>query len=210
MGRFVLQFSGGAPFSRNARFSFAIVKVTRPSTQRTWTNYSTRKQGLLAIVEKQQIMSDLLCEFPQFQNRWREHSRQWGEDAGPSLGMVIFAHFVIDGLYERENYEGVQAVFDRMEAFLRGGTQEVRDLIGLGFIQTMQNIALLKPYGSDAFVRFLGVETRSVWAQLEAIWRASIGLDSSDRTTLEAEVLIWRMLRAALNSERSVTFASSS
>jgi len=159
------------------------------------------------MVETKQIMSDLLREFPQFQSRWDDHSRRWGQDAGPCLGMAVFAHFVIDVLYEQQNYARVAAVFGRMEEFFKDGGQEVRDLIGLGFLQTLQNAALLKSYGSEAFVRFLGAETGRVWVQLEAIWRASIGLDLSDRSTLEAEVLVWRMVRAALNSGKSGGFA---
>jgi hypothetical protein len=165
---------------------------------------------LQAMVEKQEIMSDLLREFPQFHSRWDEYSRQWGQDAGPCLGMAVFAHFVIDVLYEQQNYERVHAAFGRMEEFFKDGSPEVRDLIGLGFLQTLQNVALLKPYGSEAFVRFLGAETGRVWAQLETIWRASIGMDLSDRTTLEAEVLVWRMARAALHSGKSIKLASSS
>lgn len=150
------------------------------------------------MLEKQQVMSDLLREFPQFHGRMEEHLRRWGRDEAQCFGMPVFAHFVIDELYEPDNYERVHAAFGQMEKFLRDGSQEVRELIGLGFLETLHNVASWKSYGSEAFVRFLGPETGRVWAELEALWRASVRLDLSERTTLEAEVLIWRMIRQSL------------
>jgi len=151
------------------------------------------------LVEKQQLMSRPLREFPQFQSRCHEHSKQWQQDAGPCLDMPAFAHFVTDELYEQGNYQRVHAAFDQMEEFLRDGSQEVRDLVALGFLETLHDVASAKPYGSEAFVRFLGPRTRHVWAGLDAIWRISIRLDLADRSVLEAEVLAWRILRQSLH-----------
>ncbi len=150
-------------------------------------------------MEKQQLMSRPLREFPQFQSRRHEHSKQWQQDAGPCLDMSAFAHFVTDQLYEQGNYQRVHAAFDQMEEFLRDGSQEVRELVALGFLETLHDVASAKPYGSEAFVRFLGPRTRHVWAGLDAIWRISIRLDLADRSVLEAEVLAWRILRQSLH-----------
>jgi signal transduction histidine kinase len=146
------------------------------------------------MLEKQQVISDLRREFPQFLRRLG----RWEDDQTQRFSMPVFAHFVIDQLYEHDNDERVRAAFAQMEKFLRDGSQEVRNLVGLGFLGTLHNLASWKSYGSEAFVRFLGPETRRVWAGLEAVWRASVKLDLSDRTTLEAEVLLWRIVRQGL------------
>jgi len=150
------------------------------------------------LVEKQQLMSRPLCEFPQFQSRCPEHSKQWQQDAATCLDMPAFAYFVTDELYEQGSYARVHAAFDQMEEFLRDGSQEVRDLVALGFLETLHDVASAKPYGSEAFVRFFGPQTRHVWAVLDAIWRTSLRLDMAGRSVLEAEVLAWRILRQSL------------
>jgi hypothetical protein len=40
----------------------------------------------------------------------------------------------------------------------------------------------------------------------QAVWNASLGLDLADRTVLEAEVLVWRIVRQrAAGSEESIS-----
>ncbi len=108
------------------------------------------------MLEKQQVISDLRREFPQFLSRLG----RWEDDQTQRFSMPVFAHFVIDQLYEHDNDERVRAAFAQMEKFLRDGSQEVRNLVGLGFLETLHNLASWKSYGSEAFVRFLGPETR--------------------------------------------------
>jgi hypothetical protein len=146
------------------------------------------------MLEKQQVTSDLLREFPQFLS----HAKWTEDDPTRCFSMPVFARFVIDELYEPANYERVHAACGQMEIFIRDGSQEVRDLVIREFLGTLHNLASWKSCGSEAFVRFLGPEARRIWAELEAVWRASVRLDLSDRTTLEAEVLLWRIFRQSL------------
>ncbi len=60
-----------------------------------------------------------------------------------------FAHFVTDELYEQGNYERVHAAFDQMEEFLRDGSPEVRELVALGFLETLHDVAGLLDNAAD-------------------------------------------------------------
>jgi hypothetical protein len=146
------------------------------------------------MLEKQQVKIDLLREFPQFLS----HLGRGEDEQARCFSMPVFAQFVLDELYETDNHERVRSAFGQMEKFLREGTQEVREFVGLGFLGTLHNLASWKSYGSEVFVRFLGLETRRIWEELEAVWRSSVRLDLSERTTLEAEVLLWRIVQRSL------------
>jgi hypothetical protein len=95
-------------------------------------------------------------------------------------------------LYQR-NYDLVRAAFDRMEEFLTTRGQGNRDRIAVELLEAAENVAWYESFGSEAFARFLGPETKRVWAELHAIWKTSLRLDLQDRTVLEAEVLISRI-----------------
>ncbi|PYX79617.1 MAG: hypothetical protein DMG70_27110 [Acidobacteria bacterium] len=146
------------------------------------------------MLEKQHVISHLLREFPQFRSRWEQDSKKWRRDGGQYLDMLSFVRFVIDDLYEKGLYQQVRAAFELIELFLTDGTAEVRELAALGFLETLQTAASWKPYGSDAFGRFLRPESRDVWDKLDMV--SELNLD--DCGVLEGEVLIWRVVRQSL------------
>jgi hypothetical protein len=146
------------------------------------------------MLEKQHVISRLLREFPQFRSRWEQDCNQGRRDAGQYLDMSSFVHFVIDDLYEKGLYQQVRAAFGLIELFLTDGTAEVRELAALGFLESLQTAASWKPYGSDAFGRFLRPESRDVWDKLDMV--SELNLD--DCGVLEGEVLAWRVLRQSL------------
>ena len=135
------------------------------------------------MLEKQQVISDLQHEFPQFLSRLG----QWEDDQTQRFSMPAFAHFVIDQLYEHDNDERVRAAFAQMEKFLRDGSQEVRNLVGLGFLETLHNLASWK---SDRDQTRLGRPGGCV----EGIGQARFVRPHY----LEAEVLLWRIVRQGL------------
>ena len=68
-------------------------------------------------------------------------------------------------------------MFQLREQLLAGSTQEARNLIGLGFFETLQNVASFKPYGNKAFEQFLGPTSRQIWKEIERMWagKSSLG-----------------------------------
>jgi hypothetical protein len=96
------------------------------------------------------------------------------------------------------NFEAVRIAFQSIEDLLREGGREVRES-GLGFLQSLQEIASPKLCGIEALVEFFGPETRRLWVESNAIWRTSIKLDALDRSVLEAEVLAYRISQHVLH-----------
>jgi hypothetical protein len=97
-------------------------------------------------------------------------------------------------LYEKRDHAAVQLVFDEIEGFLIGGS-ELREWVALEFLEPMRELASWKPYGSDVFLRFLGPECRRIWERLD--WVSELNVN--DCGFLEAEVLIWRVIRERLS-----------
>src|SRR6266581_4904729 len=87
----------------------------------------------------------------------------------------------------------VHAACDRMEEFLTKAGPEIRDMVAIEMFESLQNAE--SSSDSDSFAPFLGPETKRLWAELQAIWKTSVRLDLQDRTVLEGEVLMSRILR---------------
>lgn len=122
-------------------------------------------------MNSQQIMPELLRDFPEFRARWDEHLKWWnGEEAGLYNDMSAFVQFVIEDLYEKEKLDRVTFAFEKMEEFLKEGDEEAQTLIDYGFFETLQCVASWRPYGKDAFLPFLGPLSRAVWEELNEIW----------------------------------------
>ena len=134
------------------------------------------------------------CESSYARSSLSEHSKQCVWDEELPRDPYGFAQ-VVTNLYEHGNYELLRDAFDKIEKSLKLAAQEARDFHGVELIEALQNAASWKACGRDAFVQFLGPESRRVWRELDAIWTASVRLDLADRAILEGEVLIWRMTR---------------
>jgi hypothetical protein len=90
--------------------------------------------------------------------------------------MAEFVHFVIEELYERANLDEVRRVFDCFEAPFAEGSQETKDLIRLGFFETLQNVASWRPYGNAVFEPFFGPMSKQVWKEITRTWRGKSSL----------------------------------
>jgi len=112
------------------------------------------------------------------------------------LDVPDFVQLLTDAAYEKEHCERVHAACDRLEEFLSKAGTEARDMVAVEMFESFQNVEY--PCGSDTWC--LGPETKRLWAELEAIWRTSVKLDLQDRTVLEGEILISRIVRQTLTA----------
>ena len=116
-----------------------------------WTFYRDDKPN------EAEVMPQLIAEFPTFRPRWEEHLALWkGEPAGNYNDIAEFVHFVVKDLYPNGKTEALQRAFDLMEHWLVNGNQNLRDLIGIGFLESLQNMASWQAFGKEAFIPFLG------------------------------------------------------
>jgi len=112
------------------------------------------------------------------------------------LDVPNFVRLLTDAMREEEGRrERVHSACDRMEEFLSKGGTGIREMVAIEMFESFQNAGY--PLGSDSFAQFLGPEMKRLWAELQAIWKRSIMLDLQDRTVLEGEVLISRIVRQA-------------
>jgi len=75
--------------------------------------------------------------------------------------------FVVQDLYPSGKTEEVQQAFDLMEYLLKNGNHGVRELVQIGFLEDLQNLASRQAFGKEAFVPFLGPRSREAWDELE-------------------------------------------
>ena len=122
-------------------------------------------------------LSSLLEKFPSFSKRWKEHVAYWaGEPAGDYNDMAEFVHFVVEDLYEKGALDETRRVFECLERLFAKGNQDDRNLIGLGFFETLQNFASWRPYGNTVFEQFFGPMSQQVWKEISQMWRGKSSL----------------------------------
>lgn len=99
-----------------------------------------------------------------------------GNPAGSYHDMVEFVHFVVEDLYEKGNIDEVRRVFRLLEGLLTVADEETRNLIGVGFFETLQNVASWQPGGNRVYEEFFGPLSRQVWSELHEIWAGKSSL----------------------------------
>lgn len=135
-----------------------------------------RDQAAAFLVARGAILTNktmftLVEAFPSFADRWREHLADWGgEPAGTYNDMAEFVHFVVEDPYEKSQFDEIRRAFELLEKLFADGDQDARDLIGIGFFETLQNFASWRPYGKTVFKQFLGPMSALCWREIERMW----------------------------------------
>jgi len=123
------------------------------------------------------VISTLLQAFPDFEDRWKKHIARWnGNPAGSYNDMAEFVHFVIEDVHEQGKLDETLRVFQLLEKVLVEGDQETKDLIGLGFFETLQNVASHRPQGNRAYEQFFGPMSKEIWSELQKMWAGKSNL----------------------------------
>ena len=112
------------------------------------------------------------------------------------LDVPRLVQLLTDAMYKEEGHcERVHSACDQVEEFLSKAGTEMREMFAIEIFESFQNVGY--PLGSDSFSRFHGPKMKRLWVELQAIWKRSIMLDLQDRSVLEGEVLISRIVRQA-------------
>jgi hypothetical protein len=121
--------------------------------------------------------SELRKAFPDFGERWKKHVASWGGNpAGSYNDMGEFVHFVIEDLHEKGKLDETHRVFQLVEKLLVESDQKTRDLIGLGFFETLQNVASHRPHGNKVYEQYFGPMSKKVWSELQKMWAGKSSL----------------------------------
>ena len=63
-----------------------------------------------------------------------------------------------------------------MEHWLVNGNRNLRDLIGIGFLEDLLNVSSWQAFGKEAFIPFLGPQCRQAWNEIERTWAGKTSL----------------------------------
>lgn len=134
------------------------------------------------------VLSSLRHTFPQFSDRWRKYVAHFGGNScGSYIDMAEFVHFVVEDAFEKENLDETRRIFQVLEQQLVGADEETRNLIGLGFFETLRNFASWRKGGNKVYEQFLGPISREIWAELEKMWAGKSSLMDVIRAEREDE-----------------------
>jgi len=127
-----------------------------------------------------------LCEeFPRFAVAWEKYLAGWGgESCGPYMDIAEFAHFVDNELFTGGEHEEIRRAFLVLDHLFLNGDEPTRDLIGIGFVEDLQNILSGSTDGHSTVIPLLPPTLLKVWGRIEKQWAGH----SSLMEVLEAEV----------------------
>ena len=118
-----------------------------------------------------EVIAEFLNVCPSIAPAWQEHLTFWEgeEDRGFYNDVSVIAHHLVD-CFEQGRHNEFPTVFALMERFLSEGDKAVRDLIMIGLIEDIQNIASHKSFGPEVFVSWLGAMSQRVWDEVNSWW----------------------------------------
>lgn len=139
------------------------------------------------------VISNLRRIFPAFSERWRKYiAHEGGNSCGSYVDMAEVVHFVVEDVYEKGNVDEAHRIFQFLEQQLVGADQETRNLIGLGFFETLQCFASWRQGGNKVYEQFLGPISREIWTELRRIWAGKSSLMDVMRAENEKATPDWR------------------
>lgn len=128
------------------------------------------------------VITVLLRAFPDFSERWKKHVAWWcGNPTGAYNDMAEFVQFVAEDVYEKGNLDEARRIFELLEKLLGEADQETRNLIGLGFFETLQNFTSWRPEGNKVYEQFFGPKSKQVWGELQRMRAGKSSLSDAIR-----------------------------
>jgi hypothetical protein len=126
-------------------------------------------------MDKSTAVARLVGICPAFNEAWRQHRARWaGKPAGEYNDLGALAHWVVDET-AAGRFECFPAIFDELEVLLALADADLRDLLVVGFLEDVQNIATNRHVDPDLVLPFLGRETRMGWFELIRMWHGPDG-----------------------------------
>jgi hypothetical protein len=123
------------------------------------------------MTELYEVNNLFLKMCPSVQDKWNEHLEWWkGDERGNYNDIAVFVHHTAD-CYEQNDQSCLNNIFSLVENLVLNGTEEVRGLMIVGFLETLQTYASNRDYGYKVFESYLGSESQKAWRQLEVLWK---------------------------------------
>ena len=127
-------------------------------------------------VQEKDVVPRLLAVLPGIANQWDEHTEWWGaEEPGAYNNTGEIARYLVQCL-GNDNVQEFPAVFAAVEDVLGTGTPQAKNLIVVGLLESLQNIASHTPEGYSDFEPWLGPQAAQAWKDLERMWEGKSSL----------------------------------
>jgi hypothetical protein len=86
----------------------------------------------------------------------------------------VLANWLVDEM-SAGRLDGFSDIFREVEALLAEADEEIRDLLVVGILEDIQNIATNRNVDPDLVLPFLGPESRKGWFHLIRYWHEPAG-----------------------------------
>jgi hypothetical protein len=133
------------------------------------------------------MISMLLEACPTAKPAWDEHLQNWeGQEAGYYNDISVFAHHIVDS-FKADKKSELEGFFSVLEKLLESGDEETKDLVSIGLLEDIQNIASWEKFGNRVFEPWLKPLTRRASDDIRAMWQGKSSLMDVVRAETEAK-----------------------
>lgn len=118
-----------------------------------------------------EVVPLLLDACPTVRDAWQKHLEFWDgqQERGHYNDAAVIAQHIVES-FERGDVSEFPATFGHIERCLLEGDEEAVNLVTVGVIEGIQNIASHRPFGSQPFIAWLGPRGRIAWDELCVQW----------------------------------------
>ncbi len=86
------------------------------------------------------------------------------------IDITLISRFLIRKVLEQDNYT-VTKIFDEVEIILKNGSDQTKNLIVVGLLESIQNISSNLDYDyKNTFIKFLKINTKIEWERIIEEW----------------------------------------
>jgi hypothetical protein len=108
----------------------------------------------------------IIATVPDFNPKYQTFLADWqGEDTPWYLAMGKLAHYIVES-YEQGNTAQYQNLFSAVELVLQNGDSEIQNLIWVGLLEDIQNIASHRSFGPNVFRVWLRPQSLIAWDEV--------------------------------------------
>jgi hypothetical protein len=125
------------------------------------------------MITKEQVMPLFLSACPSFAPDWEKYRASNPDEGLLYIDVSELAYHIVALIKSKQTSE-FSAVFDVIECLHVEGDDYVREVATIGVLESLQNVASNDGVDPEAFVPWLGIESRRWWRQLNDFWQAKI------------------------------------
>lgn len=124
----------------------------------------------------------LVATAPNFRNRWEIFLKEW-ENNPPTpwyIAMSELAHYVVESYAEGTTTE-LPNLFKAVEALLENPDPELENLIAVGLLEDIQNVASHRNFGAAPFRQWLRPRSVVLWDEVDANMKRVAAWEAENR-----------------------------